>query len=204
MEDFSLIEKLNTLMNLITHKPLFLFCTMMAIAVLIFYIINIKKGRDINKWLFISIWTLLAIVLIINYNSVVLNLLDNFFDNVFEALYFPNLAVYIIILFISNVSFFYSIFSKKLDKPIKIINFVETLIIDVFLILITDVVSVNQINVYDELTIYSNTSLLVLLQLTSSVFASWILLSLLYSARKKLKKYDNTEINKPEIIFEDV
>ena len=204
MEDFSLIEKLNELMNIIIHKPLFLFCTMVAVALLIFYIVSIKKERDINKWVFISIWSILVVILIINYNGVVVNLLDNFFDNVFDALYFPDLGVYIIILLVSNFSFFYSVFSKKADKANKIINFITVLIIDVFLILITDIVSVNKINVHDELTIYSNTSLLVLLQLTSSVFASWILLLLLSSARRKLKKYDVEKIKKPEIIFEDV
>lgn len=204
MEDFSLIEKLKTLMNIIAHKPLFLFCSMVGVAVLIFYIISIKKEKNINKWIFISIWALLAIILVINYNNVVFSLFDNFFDNIFEALYFPNLAVYIIILSISNFSFFYSIFSKKIYKTNKIINFLETLIVDIFLIIITDIVSTNNINVYDELTIYSNSSLLVLLQLTSSIFASWILLLLLVSAHRKLKKYDNKELDKPEIIFEDI
>ena len=199
MDDFSLIEKLKTLMNIIMHKPLFLFCSMLAVAVLIFYIISIKKETNINKWVFISIWLVLAIIIIVYYNDVMLNLLDNFFDKAFEALYFPSLGVYIVIIIISNFSFFYSVFSKKLHKNVKIINFFEVLIVDMLLIFITDIVSTNKINVYEKLDIYSNSSLLVLLQLTSSVFASWILLLLLSKARRKLEKYD-----KPDIVFEDI
>lgn len=205
MEDFSLIKKLNILMNLIISSPLFLFCFMMGIAILIFYIISIKKNKGINKWIFISVWVILFIILIINYRQVVFNLIDNLFDSIFTALYFPNLAVYIIILFISNFSFFYSIFSKRIDQSNKFINFITALLVDILLVLIIDIVSSNNINVYEELTVYSNSNLLVLLELTSAIFTSSILLNLLSSAHKKLKRYDKKEKSRmPEIIFEDV
>ena len=205
MNEFSLIEKLNILMNIIVSSPLFLFCSMMAIAVLILFIISIKKDKKINKWIFISIWAILALLLIINYSSIFFNLIDNLFDSIFMALYFPNITVYIVILFISNFSFLYSIISKKVDKKNKIINFINVLIIDLFLILIVDITNKNNINIYDQLIIYSNSSLLVLFQLTTALFTSWILISLLVSAHNKLKKYDKKEdIPLPEIIFEDI
>lgn len=205
MKDFSLIEKLQLLMNVVATSPLFLFCSMLGIAVLIFYIINIKKEKKINKWIFVSIWGLLALILVINYNSVVLSLIDNLLDGIFKTIYFPNLAIYIVLLIISNVSFFYSIFSEKINKKNRISNFVEALIVDILLIFIIDIVQKNNINVYDELSIYSNSNLLVLLELTSSIFISWILVNLLISAHEKLKKYDKKEYpSMPEIIFEDI
>ena len=205
MENFSLIDKVKILMNIIANSPLFLFCFMIGISILIFYIIIIKKEKKKSKWIFIVLWLILVTILIINYSSVLLNLLDNLFDSVFTALYFPNLTVYIIILSISNFSFFYSLFSKKLDRKNRILNFVETLVIDIFLVLIIDTVQANNINVYDELTIYSNSNLLVLLELTSAIFTSWILISLLMSSYRKLKKFDKKQYpDMPEIIFEDI
>ena len=205
MEDFSLIEKLGILMNIIVSSPLFLFCSMMGVAVLILYIISIKKEKKVNKWIFISIWIVLALVILVNYSQVLLNLIDNLFDEIFNALYFPNLTIYIIILGISNFSFFYSIFSKKMDKKEKVINFIEALIINMFLILIIDIVNTNNINVYDELTVYSNSNLLVLLELTSAIFTSWVLIILLFKAHEKLKKYDKSKVSDmPEIIFEEI
>ena len=205
MQDFSLIEKIKILMDIIVSSPLFLFCFMIGIAVLIFFIISIKKDKKINKWIFISIWIVLALILVINYNSVVFKLIDSLFDSLFMALYFPNITIYIIMLFTSNLFLIYSIFSKKVSKKNKILNFINALIINLFLILIIDIVKRNGINVYDQLNIYSNSNLLVLLQLTSATFTSWILISLLLSAHNKLKKYDQKENNKmPEIIFEDI
>ena len=205
MEDFSLIEKIKILMNLIASSPLFLFCTSIGVAILILYIISIKNKKDTNKWIFISIWILLALILVIKYNVIILNLFDNLFDNFFKALYFPNLSIYIFILFVTNISLFYSIFNKKIGKSNKIINFINTLLTDLLLIFIVDIVQTNNINVYDELTIYSNSELLVLLELTSALFTSWILLTLLVSAYRKLKIYDTPALKQmPEIVFEEI
>ena len=205
MEDISLIEKLRALMKMITSSPLFLFCSMMGVALLIYYIINIKSEKSINKWVFLGVWIVLAIALVINYNNVMLNLLDNLFDSFFMALYFPNLTIYIIIIVIINSFFFYSVFSKKIDRPSKLLNFVIALIIDILLILIIDTVNYSDISVYEELTVYSNSQLLILLELTSAIFTSWILLSLLFSAHRKLKKYDKKQYpDMPEIIFDEI
>ena len=94
---------------------------------------------------------------------------------------------------------------KKLDKSYKILNFSTTIIINILLLFIIDIVQTNKINMIDKLSVYSNSNLMVLLQLTSAVFVSWILLTLLMSAHNKLKKYDKKElVPMPEIIFEDI
>lgn len=204
MNDFSLVEKLKILMDIIVSSPLFLFCFMIGIAVLILYIILIKKDKKINKWIFVLIWIVLAIVLLISYSSVVLDLIDRLFDSLFMALYFPSIGIYILILIISNFCFIYSLINKKINKTHKIINFIYALLINLFLILIIDIVKTSNTNVYNELEIYTNPNLLVLLQLNSALFASWLLVNLLLSAHSKLKKYDKKELpNMPEIVFDD-
>lgn len=205
MNDFSLVEKIKVLMDIIVSSPLFLFCFMLGIAVLIFFIICVKKEMKVNKWIFISIWIILALILIIKYNAIVLELIDKIFDTLFMALYFPNITVYFIILFISNFSFIFSLFSKKVNKKNKIVNFINSLIINLFLLLIIETIKTNNIDIYNQLSIYTNSNLLVLLQLNSALFTSWILITLLFSAHEKLKKYDEKEkLVMPEIIFEDV
>lgn len=203
MNDFSLIDKFKILMNIIASSPLFLTCSMIGTALLILLIISIKNEKKINKIIFISMFSILAIILIFGYSSVFLNLFDNLFDEVFTALYFPNLTVYLMIVIISNFFFIYSVFNKKMYKSHKIVNISTTILINIFLIVIIDIVKTNQINVYDTLTIYSNSNLLVLLELTSAIFTSWILLNLLITAYHKLKKYDKKEYPEmPEIIFD--
>ena len=205
MNDFSLVEKLEILVNIIVSSPLFLSCFMIGMAVLIFFIICIKKEKKINKWIFISIWIILGIILLINYNSIIFNIIDKFFDSIFMALYFPSLSVYITIVVFSNFSCIYSLFSNKYDRNHKIINFIYCLVINILLVLIIDIVKSNNINIYDEINMYTNSNLLVLLELTSAAFVSWMLIILLLSAHNKLKKYDIKELpDMPEIIFDDI
>ena len=205
MEDFSLIKKISILMNAIASSPLFLFCCMVGISVLILYIMSIKKKEKTNKVVFVAVWLSLIMLLLINYNNTLFGIIDKLFDSVFKALFFPNLAIYIAILAILNFSFFYSIFSKRMPQSNKILNFATTLITNVLLLIIVDVVNKNNINVYEELTVYSNSTLLSLLELTTSVFVAWLLLSLLFKAHRKLKKFDKKEYPEmQEIVFDEI
>lgn len=204
MDDVSLIEKLKTLMNIIASSPLFLFCFMIGIAVLIFFIISIKKEKKINKWIFISIWIFLAIIIIINYYTIVFKIIDNIFDALFMAIYFPSTTVYFIMLFISNFFLIFSLFRKKIKLKYKIINFINTLITDLFLILIMDTVKSNSIDIYNAISMYTNFNVMILMQLNSAIFISWMLIILLVSAHDKLKKYDKKELPEmPEIVFDN-
>ena len=131
------------------------------------------------------------------------HLLDAIIDSVFMALYFPSLPVYMAILITSNTFLIVSLFSKKLLKSKKIINIINGLILDLLLILIIEIVSRNNINIYEQVTLYSDRYLLVLLELSTGIFTSWVLISLIISAKEKLKKYDIKELPEmQEIIFD--
>ena len=202
MKDFSLIEKFNILMELISSSSLFLVVSMIGIAVLIFIIICIIKNQKINKKIFIITFSLIGFIILINYNVVIFKVLDIIIDSVFKFLYFPNLPMYIAILLIINIIFIISMFDKR-SKLKKIINSITTVIFDILFILIISVVSKNNINIYEEINLYTNSTLLVLLELSTGTFTSWILINLFVSAHNKLKKFDKKEYPKlQEIIFD--
>ena len=207
MQDFSILDKFKILMNVIVSSPFYIGLIFVLIIVLIVFLISTKLNKKINSWIYIGIWAAFFLVLIIIYRNFMLNLIDNLFDNVFMALYFPNLATYIITLLVTNFFFVYSIFNKKIQKAFKVLNITNTILIDLLLIFIIGIVSQNNINVYEELTVYSNSTLLVLLELTSAFFTAWLLLNLFTSAYYKLKKYDSNDVvvkeqNGPDIIFD--
>lgn len=203
MNDFSLVEKINILMELISSSTLFLICSITAIVLLIFFIVCIILNKKINKWIFISISILIGIILLVNYGNILIKIFDTIIDSVFMALYFPSLPVYICVLIISNIFFIMSLFSKKQIKIKRIVNIINSLILDFLLILVMDIVSKNNINIYEQITLYTNSNLLVLLELSMGIFTSWILTNLILNAHTKLKKYDKEEVQQmPEIIFE--
>ena len=193
MNDFPLIEKINILMNLISSSPVFLVCSIIAIVFLVFLVFCIITNRKVNKWLFISITSLISIIILINYGTLIIKIVDKVIDMAFMALYFPNIVVYVSVLIISNVFFITSLFSKKIIKSHKISNIVNSLFLDFLLILVIDVLSKNNINIFDEINLYTNSTLLVLLQLSMGIFTSWFLINLILSAHSKLKKFAKIE-----------
>lgn len=203
MNDFPLIEKIDILMKLISSSSLFLVCSIIAIAFLSFLVFCIVTNKKVNKWLFISITSLISIIILINYGTLIIKIVDKVIDMAFMALYFPNIVVYTSVLIISNVFFIMSLFSKKIIKSHKISNIVNSLFLDFLLILVIDVLSKNNINILDEINLYTNSTLLVLLQLSMGIFTSWLLVNLILSAHCKLKKFDKIEYPEmPEILFE--
>ena len=203
MNDFSLIEKINILMELISSSSLFLFFSMIGISLLIFFIVCIIKNKRVNKWIYITVFSLIGIIIFINYSSIIIKILDTIIDSVFKALYFPNLPIYTFVIIISNILFFISIFNKKQTKIRRIVNIVNAIILNFFLVLIIEIVRSHNINIYEEINLYTNSTLLVLLELSMGIFVSSILVNLFISAHQKLKKYDKNEYPEmPEIIFD--
>lgn len=203
MNDFSLVEKISILMELISSSTLFLICSIMCIVLLLFFIVCIVLNKKINKWIFIILSAFICMIILINYGEIIIKILDAIIDSVFMALYFPSLPIYMIVLIISNVFLIISLFSKKLTKSKKIINITNGLILDFLLILIIEIVSRNNIDIYEQVTLYSNRYLLVLLELSMGIFVSCLLISLIISAKNKLKKYDSNELPEmQEIIFD--
>lgn len=205
MNDFSLIEKLSMLMKLISSSSLFLICMIIGILLLTVLVICTILNKKVNKWLFIGVFAVVCILLLINYSSIIIKIFDIILDSIFVALYFPNLPIYISVLLIINTMFIISMFSKKQTKSTKLANIISAILFDFLLVLIIEVVRSNNINVYEEVNLFTNSNLLVLLELSMGIFVSWILASLFISAHTKLKKYDKKEIPEmEEIIFEDV
>jgi len=200
MNEFSLMEKITMLMKLISSSPLFLILSVIGILFLIFSIIYIGLNKKINKWIFISIAILIIFLILISYGNIVFKIIDVIIDSIFMALYFPSLPIYVSVLIVSNICFIISMFNKKHSKVQKIINSSNSIILDFFLILIIDVVSKNNIDIYEEINLFTNSTLLILLELSMGIFISWILINLVVKAHLKLTKYDKEEL--PEIIFD--
>lgn len=203
MNDFSFVEKIKMLMELISSSYLFLGVMIVCILLLTLLIILTILNKKVNKWVFIIVSIILGLLLLINYGDIIIKALDVILDSIFMALYFPNLPVYISIILVSNILFIISIFNKKQTKVKKITNTINAIFLDFLLILIIEVVRNNNINIYEEVSLYTNSNLLILLELSTAIFVSWILICLFISAHQKLKKYDKSEYPEiPEIIFD--
>ena len=194
MKDISILEKLRILLSAILTSDLFLILAIFIGICFVLIFIDYIKDKKLSKWIYVICWLVAVILILTRYHSFVFSLVDNFFDTFFMALYFPNLSTYVIVLVISNSFLVLSLIKRNMFKFSKILNITSAIIINIFLVLVIDIVSKNNINVYEELTVYSNSKLLVLLELSMAIFTSWVLLSLLARAYRKLKLKDLPEM----------
>lgn len=178
MLQLTLLEKLKILFDLILASPFFIF--LLIFTILVFIILldskNYKK-RQVKKYIF-GIYLLVFIAVIIKHHSSFLSVIDYLINNIFVIFYFPNIAVYGSMIVIINIIMLRSIFSKK-DAIIRTINMASYSIIMYLMLLIVYTITIENIDVYNEISLYSNNALLTLIELSNIIFIIWMILLLI-------------------------
>ena len=176
----SLIEQISIFFNLLKNSPYFLgLLVAFVISLGILLLANKFKNKKITKILCILVYTAIFGTLIYFYHQEVFKLLDYLVENIFLFLFFPNLAVYMLVLIIINVIIIRSTFTKEDNKVIRVLNIICFLVFNVIFFFIIQNIVTNKINVYEQLSIYTNQELLVLIELNMQLFILWLCLLLL-------------------------
>ena len=190
MEQLSLFEKLSTLVKIIFSSSFFVIL-LLAIVLLLVILFIFRKKLVKDKSIYLKLYIIFFILIFIKYGSSILKLCDNLVENIFSDIYFPSLSTYIIMLFITNIVLIISIISKKITKGIKILNVLSFVSIEFLAILILDTIIKENVNIYEKLDVYTNTRLLVLIELSMGTFAIWMLSLFVIKCIKLLtKKYE--------------
>ena len=179
MIDFSLTEKLVQLKDIIMSSPFFFVSLIIGIVLLTIMIVGIKKNRRINKLIFIITWLFVAIFCIARYFKFFISIFDRLFGRIVDELYFPSMSSYTVVLIFTNIVFALSFIKKKINNVFKIINVAFAMIIDFLFILILDTLMKSNVDISARFDIYMNSKLLVLLEVSMSVFAIWMIIVLI-------------------------
>lgn len=200
MIQFSFVEKMSTLFNIVISSPFFIFLIVFFILLGIVLFDTIKYEKKKIKRAYKIIYFVILLAIIIKYNSSLLTLFDYLISNIFVIIYYPNFAIYILMIVISNILVLRSVFKKDMSKVLKIVNIVFYSIKMYLMILILDNITVNNIDVYSMSSVYSNNNLTILVELSSAVFFIWIIVLFVIWLVNKLtdiilKKDNNNIVN---------
>ena len=191
MADLSIVEKIKLLFNTAISTPFFIFYALVGILLIIFMIIDIKKNKKFSKIIYIISSIFLITFFLIKYFNVIVKIIDSFIEIILKALYFPNLGIYVMMLIIINGTLIYHLISKKVYKSSRIISSIVTVLIDFIFIMIIGIIASEKIDVTSEIKLYSDATILTLLQVSMALFASEYMLLLLVKISHRFKKYDN-------------
>lgn len=202
MVKYSIIEKLNVLLTIIKSSPFFLTCFIVGTFLLSFVILDYKTTKKIrNKFLIFSLILTLGFIFYKYYNYLI-SLSDNLIEEIFMAIYFPNLAVYTIVIVSTNICLFISLLKKKLNNEYKVANIFSTILLDFLFILILETIIKNKIDVYETLTVYSNKELLILIELSTAIYTAWLLVVGFMKLVDKTVRKEIVEVKKPLPVYE--
>ena len=173
--------------------------------ILLFILANKFKNKKITKVICFIIYVSIFGYLIYMYQGEILNLLDYLMDNLVRLLLFPNLAIYILVLVIVNIFIIKSTFSNKDSNLQKIINIIYFGLFNILFYLIVNNIITNQINVYEQLDIYTNQELLNLIVLNMKIFVIWLFTILIIkfinhiSSKVEIRKHANNYLNLEQV-----
>ena len=203
MQNYSLFEKIGILFSIIKTSPLFIVSFIIGIILITMMFLDLKTTKKIREKLLIVIWISVMIFIGIRYCNYLIKISDNLVEEIFTAIYFPNIAIYTIIIITVNIALIIGLLKKKMTTSYKVANVFTTVVIDFLFILILETIIKNKIDVYETLTVYSNKDLLTLIELSSGIYTAWLfVVALIRIVEKSMpeEKIVKEEIKEPEKI----
>lgn len=200
MSYINLLEKLEILMKLITNSQVLMVTTIfISIALVLF----LNKQIDIKKLfkivLLINLGSFL-IMLFTNYKEI-LSIYSNIVDKIFMNMYFPSVEIYMFILVFMTIVLLSSIFNFKMKKSYKLTNIISFFIIIYLFLSLIYVVTTNNLNIFVASSIYTNQEALTLLELSTLVFALWIIVTSINAISSSIYSYIlNKKESKEEVV----
>ena len=185
MIDFSFTEKLVQLKDILLSSPFFFISLIVGIILLIIMIIGINHRKRINRIIFIISWIFVIGFCIFRYFNFFVSIFDRLFGRIVQEIYFPSISVYTVMLIFTNILFTYSLLNKKLANIYKIINITMSMTLDFLFIIILDTIMKKNIDIYADLVAYTNPELLVLLEVSMIIFATWMSIIIMIFLVKK-------------------
>lgn len=172
MKYLSLLEKFKVLFEaLLSYKLIF----GLIIIMLFFTILYLCKKIGNKKYMLFmssSLFVTFVVCIIDNY-KILSNTFDDFMTIFLSGIYFPSIYIYIGVFIIILLAFITSIIGSK-RKIYKIINSIGFIVNNVFLIIILNIISDNNINVFQISSLYTNNVLVVILELNMLLFIFWL------------------------------
>lgn len=201
MIQMSLSEKIKILVDVSKSSGINIISILILIFMAFLFLTTNKKNAKKSKKIYKIIYIILIGVILFVYNSSLSTMFDYMMNNFFIGFYFPNLAIYLAAIILTNIVLLKTIFNFREDKLLKRVNVSIYCIIHYILILILGIINSNKLDVFDQTSIYNNNEVAGLISLSSTIFIVWIIFLTVYKMiRKSQKKHQKVKIPVRKII----
>ena len=200
MTQTTILDKLKIVLDVSMSSKLFiaviLFIILLAIVALTTNRKNVKRAKVTYGLTYLAV---IAAIIIFYYDSLG-KMFDFMMNNFFIVLYFPNVAVYLAAIIITNIIVLVSIFNFKTPKLVRNINVIIYAVINYLLALLLNVVTKNGLDIFSQTSIYSNESAQAIIEISSTIFMIWLTFLILYKMIRMYQKKDEQPIKRKVIV----
>lgn len=191
MSPLSLITKLQTVFDFITSRNLYLMILAVLVFLTIIFITTNGSNRKQSKKTYIILYLAFFAFIGIQYGESIVTVLDYAVNEIFYTYYFPNIVIYLIMLIVTNIILWKTIFSEKNDKKLKILNSCAfSIIVYLFILGISAINNLN-LDIFNITELYSSNQVRSILELSMLIFTFWIVLLVIYHLIKKFQYKHN-------------
>ena len=163
-------------------KSSYLFLIVLAVLLVLGFIFLTTNKRNIKrrKLIYIICSAVILVLMVVFYHGSLASIFDYMMNNLFIAIYFPNLAIYFAAIIIMNIILWVSLFNFKTTNLIKRVNIVIYVIMNYLLALLLSVINTNKLDIFNQASIYGNNNARAIIELSSFVFVIWIIFLVIY------------------------
>lgn len=208
MEKVTFLQSIIKVLNLIASIPFFIeiliLTAFLLIIMIFFYFRKSKKGKITS----LIIYFVTLLLLPISHFSFFAETLDKIVENFIAVIYFPSCYVYIATLLITDFSILRNVIKNTKDtkrgKWYQILNLVYFFVFQFLFFLIIRVVITNNIDIFTRSSLYSNTNLTSLIQISSYLFWIRIGIKLIIFVIDRLSKFSFNKKDKKLTVSEPI
>lgn len=189
--DLSLTEKLTKIFKYTFSSFLSIEMFILSLLLFVILIVNLKKDNHLIQKVTIGVYIGFVIGILISYSTYVNTCVDSFVKAIMNYIYFPSTIVYFFIIIFVTVLILFTLFSKKMTKFKKIVNYLFFSILYFFFMSFIALAAYDTVDLVDVANLYKNEVILSLVQVSNFILVIWLLFTGFYHLYKYFKvKFD--------------
>lgn len=191
MGPLSFIEKIQMVGNLIVSSPLYSVALLVILFLLYLFITTNGSNKKESRKAYMLIYLAACVFFAFQYGNSFLSLIDYTVNQMFITYYFPNIVIYLLILVVTNVILWKTIFSDTIAKSVKLLNSSIFGIIIYLFILVLSLINELKLDVFNLEELYSSTQVRSIMELSMMVFTVWVCVLVVYKLIRKHQRKKN-------------
>lgn len=189
--NLSLVGRLRVIFKYISSSYLSIETLLLSLLLFLILVVNLKRDNKMVQMIGIGIYIGFVIGILISYGSYVKTCFDSFVKAIMNYIYFPSTIVYFFIIIFVTTMILWTLFSKKLPKFKKLVNYLFFSILYYFFMSFISLAAYDGVDLVNTEILYQNDTILSLVQVSNFILLIWLIYTGFYALyRYYIKKYD--------------